>query len=58
LSFRVNRIESQGRLAGTGEAGDYSEAIARDVDVDVFEVVLARASYTDAINGHSENQSF
>jgi hypothetical protein len=58
LPFGANSVESEGRFPGTGEAGDDSEAIARDVDINVLEVVLPRAPDTDAINSHNENQSF
>ncbi len=47
LAFRVDRVEGQAGLARTGEAGDDREAVARNLDRDVFQVVHARA-----LNGH------
>ena len=58
LSFSVDGVKSEGRLAGAGESRNYDEAIARDVDVDVLEVVLASAPYTDAIYSDIEYQLF
>jgi hypothetical protein len=43
LAFRVQRVEGQRRLAGTRQAGDDDERVARQHHVDVFQVVLARA---------------
>ena len=34
-------------LAGAGQAGDDHQLVARDLDVDVLEVVLARAAHDD-----------
>ena len=44
LALRVDGVEGEARLARAGEAGDYRQAFARDVDVDALEVVLARAA--------------
>ena len=48
LPFRIERVEGEGRLARAGEPGDDDEPLARDVDVDVLEVVSARAADDDA----------
>ena len=40
LRLGVERAEGQRRLAGAGDAGEDHQRVARDVDVDVLEVVL------------------
>ena len=52
LPLGVDRVEGEARLARPGEAGDHDELVARYVDVDVGEVVLARASDDDGVVGH------
>ena len=47
LPFGVDRVERQARLAGAREAGDDDQAVARDLDRDVLEVVDARALHGD-----------
>ncbi len=47
LAFGVDGVEGEGGLAGAGEAGDDGEGVARDGDVDVAQVVLARAADGD-----------
>ena len=49
LSLRIDRIEGERRLAGTGKPGEHDERIARDRQVDVLEVVLARAAHGDGL---------
>ena len=44
LSLGVDGVEGEGRLARAREAGDDRQALARDVDVDALEVVLARTA--------------
>jgi len=44
LAFGEEDIEGEGGFAGTGEAGDDDELIARDVEGDVFQVVVAGAA--------------
>ena len=43
LPFRVDRVEGKRRLAGPGEPGDADEAVPRQADGDVLQVVLAGA---------------
>ena len=52
LSFRKNGIEGQARLAGAGEAGDDHQLLARNVEVDIFQVVFARAANADVLFRH------
>ena len=42
LALVEENVEGKRRLARAGHAGDHGEAVARDLDVDVLEVVLAR----------------
>jgi hypothetical protein len=44
LSFGVDGVESEARLARSRKPGDDRQALARDIDVDPLEVVLARAA--------------
>ena len=52
LAFGVDGVEGEGGLAGAGEAGDHGEGVARDADVDVTQIVLARAADGDVSNAH------
>src|SRR5687768_8707832 len=45
LRFRVEGAERQRRLAGAGDAGEDDQRVAGNADVDILEVVLARASH-------------
>ena len=47
LAFRIDGVEGERRFAGTGEAGDDGEGVARDGDGDVAQVVLAGAAHGD-----------
>ncbi len=47
LAFGIDRVEGERRLAGAGQAGDHDQAVARQVEVDVLEIVLARAADRD-----------
>jgi len=52
LAFGVQRVERQRRLARARQAGDHHQLVARDVEVDVLEVVGARAADRDpALHG-------
>src|SRR5262249_36545058 len=42
LPLGVDRIERERRLSRTGQPRDHHELVARDLDVDVLQVVLAR----------------
>ena len=46
LAFGIQRVEGERGLARAGQAGDDGQLVARQVEVDVFEVV--RAGATDA----------
>ena len=57
LAFGVDGIEGKGRLAGAGETGDDGEGVARDADIDVAQVVLARAADGDVSDAHVRSQA-
>ena len=44
LPLRIDGVEGEARLAAAAKAGDHRQALARDVDVDTLEVVLAGSS--------------
>ncbi len=53
LALGVDRVEGEARLAGAGEPGDDDQRVARQLDVDVLEVVLTGAGDDDSLrNGH------
>ena len=47
LALGIDRVEGEGRLAAARQAGDDDEGIARQVDIDVLEVMLARTADAD-----------
>ena len=47
LTFRVDRVEREARLAGAGQAREDDEFVARQFDVDVPEVVLTSPADDD-----------
>ena len=56
LALGVDGVEGQAGLAAAGQAGDDDEPVARQLDVDVLEVVFAGAANDEMILGH-EHQS-
>ena len=44
LALGVDRVEGQARLARAGQPGEHDQPVARQLDVDVLEVVLAGAA--------------
>ena len=52
LPLRVNRVESERRLAGPRQPCDDDEPLARQVDVDIAEVVNARAPHRNPVMRH------
>src|SRR5690606_15644143 len=50
LALGVDRVEGEARLARAGQAGDDHQRVAREGDVEVLEVVLARAGDDDLVN--------
>ena len=45
LALGVDGVEGERGLARAGQPGDDHQLVARDLDVDVLEVVLARAAH-------------
>jgi hypothetical protein len=56
LAFGVDGVEGEGRFPGTGKAGDYSQGVARDLHIDVAQVVLAGATNGNLGDGHSRGR--
>ena len=56
LPLGIDGVEGEARLARSRQAGDDRQALARDVDVDPLEVVLARAA--DGNMGQHKVNSF
>ena len=54
LRLRVERAECEGRLARAGHAGEHDQALAREIDVDVLQIVLARATDANEVGGRHE----
>ena len=52
LAFGVNRIESERGFAGAAEPRNDRQGIARNFDVNILQVVLARAAHRDPGDGH------
>ena len=57
LALGVNRVEGERRLAGPRQSRDDHELVARQVHVDPFQVVDARAADGDLAVGHAAHVS-
>ena len=53
LALGIERVESQRRLAGTGQSRDHDQPVARNVEVDVLQIVRARAAHGNLRRIHS-----
>ena len=51
LALGVDRVEGKARLTGPGEPGDDDQGVARQLEGDVLEIVLARTRDADAVIG-------
>ncbi len=47
LAFGIDGVEGERGLSGARQAGEHDQLVARDLEVDVLEVVLARAANGD-----------
>ena len=47
LPFGIQRVKGQAGFARARQASDHHQLVARDVDVDIFQVMGARTSHTD-----------
>ncbi len=52
LAFGVNRIERQRRLARARQTGEHHQLVPRNLQIDVFQVVLASATYNQFFCRH------
>src|SRR5207245_2899823 len=52
LALGIDRVEGQRRFSGPREPRDDDELVARDLEIDVLEVVLAGAPDDDPVAGH------
>ena len=52
LPLRVDRVEGKARLAGAREPGDADQAVPRQADGDVLQVVLAGAVDYECVGSH------
>ena len=57
LPLGVDGVESERRLAGPRQPGDDDEPLARQVDVDIAEVVDARAAHRNPVMRHVGSES-
>ena len=53
LAFGVNRIEGERRLARTAQTGDDHQFVARDLEREIFEIMLTRAANFDEFFAHA-----
>jgi hypothetical protein len=47
LAFGIDRVEGEGGFARARQAGDDHQPVAWDIEVDIFQIVLARAADGD-----------
>ncbi len=57
LPLGIDRVERQAALARAGQSRDHDQAVARQVDVDALEVVLARTADGDCGQAHRDGCS-
>src|SRR5262245_44345135 len=55
LGFGVDGVEGERRFARAREPGDHDQLVARDLEVDVLEIVLAGPSDDDPVTGHGDS---
>ncbi|MCY1229333.1 hypothetical protein D9M72_416970 [compost metagenome] len=49
LPFGIDRIEGERGLAGAGKSGHHDQLVARQIEVDAFQIVLARTTNGDGL---------
>ena len=52
LALGVERVEGERRFARAAQARDHGQAVMRNIDIDVLEIVLARAAHGDVTGTH------
>ena len=55
LPFGVESIESQGGFPRPAQAGNYDQFLARNLDLEILEIVLARTTDLDNLRRHSDD---
>ncbi len=50
LPFGVDRVERERGFARTGEPGDHDQLVAREIEIDVLEIVRARTANADRVH--------
>jgi len=50
LPFRVERIEGERGLSGARKTRDHDQPLARQIEVEVLEIVSARTAHTDVLH--------
>jgi hypothetical protein len=58
LPLGIDRVEGERRLAGSRQAGDDDQLIARQVDVDILQIVNAGAAHRDPVMTHVYSREF
>ena len=58
LPFGVNGLESETRLSAAARAGDDRQFAKRKIDIDVFEIILARAANLNEVSRGRCNRAF
>ena len=53
LPLGIERVECQRRLSGTGQSRDHDQPVARNVEVDVLQIVRTRAAHLNRGRIHS-----
>ena len=57
LTFGINRVEGERAFARPTDAGEHDEFVAREFEIDVAEVVFARAADHDRLRIHAKSQA-
>ena len=52
LTFRIERVERERRLARSAHSGEYNQSFPRKLDTDVLQIVLAGANYANGLSSH------
>ena len=58
LAFRIDGVEGEGRLARSRQPGNHHELVPGDLEVDIFQIVLAAAFYDDLVHGEVKENPY
>ena len=54
LALGIDRVKGERGLAGPGQPGNHHKLVARNIHVDILQIVLARAAHLDLLQlGHA-----